>query len=117
MRLFRPSKVRKVTPVELQSLVDENALVIDVRTQHEWRAGHLPFARHIPLESLGARLSELEPERLTVFVCRSGNRSGDAARALDEHGYNVANLAGGMVSCRLAGLPVVADDGRPGTVA
>lgn len=108
--------VRAVRATEVDGLRAVGARIVDVREPNEWNAGHLPDAVHIPLRDLGARIGELEAARLTVVVCRSGNRSRTAAATLARQGYDVANLLGGMGACARAGLPVVRDDGRPGVV-
>lgn len=113
---MRSVPVRAVHATEVDGLRAAGARIVDVREADEWNAGHLPDAIHIPLGDLGARIGEIDAARLTVFVCRSGNRSGTAAAALAPRGYDVANLIGGMGACARAGLPVVRDDGRPGRV-
>lgn len=117
MGLFRGAGKNSLAPDALGDALASGAALIDVRTAGEWRVGHLPAATHIPLDDLGQRLSELDPARLTVVVCRSGNRSGFAVRALHERGYRVANLVGGMAAMRRAGSSIVRDDGSPGSVA
>ncbi|NAZ83229.1 rhodanese-like domain-containing protein [Kineococcus sp. R8] len=91
--------------------------VVDVREDEEWAAGHISDARHIPLGQLRTRLGELAPERVLVTVCRSGKRSAKAHALLTAAGRRVDDLDGGMQAWAAAGLPVVTDDGRPGTVA
>lgn len=89
------------------------ALLVDVREVDEWQAGHAPWAVHLPLSAP----AELPPEaqgRPLVVVCRSGNRSRQAAELLVAHGVEAVDVIGGMVEWARAGLPVV-DEG--GTVA
>lgn len=90
-------------------------LLIDVREDDEWVAGHAHGAVHIPLSALDA--TAVPTDRPVVAVCRSGNRSGVAAARLGQAGVEVANMAGGMTAWAAAGLPVVAGDGRPGQIA
>ena len=81
--------------------------VVDVREDHEWRAGHIDGAVHIPLGSLGSRAAALDPARPVVTVCRSGQRSLVAAQALKRAGFSdVANMQGGMLGWTRAGLAV-----------
>jgi rhodanese-related sulfurtransferase len=92
----------------------EDVLLIDVREDDEWAAGHAPGAQHFAL-------SRLDPARLpdadtVLCICRSGNRSARAVAALRQQGVNAVNVAGGMNAWAVAGLPVVRADGRPGTV-
>lgn len=72
--------------------------VVDVRTEKEFAADHLPGVVHIPVDQLRDRLAELDPARDTVTICRSGLRSYLAARLLMQHGFkHVSDLTGGMV--------------------
>lgn len=116
MPLFRARSGNDVDAAALTSVIDDGAEVIDVRTYHEWEAGHLPFARHIPIDELLARVGELSKERLSVFICHVGARSQAASDALRRNGYRTGNVPGGMEAAKAAGLPVVRDDGSPGTV-
>jgi rhodanese-related sulfurtransferase len=80
--------------------------LLDVREPHEYADGHIAGATLMPLGELARRIGELPRDREIVCVCRSGNRSGVAARHLVGAGYNVANLSGGMIGWSHAGLPV-----------
>lgn len=107
----------KVTAAQAAALVDDGAVLLDVREPHEWQAGHAPKARHIPLGQLPQRMRELPANKPIVTVCRSGNRSAQAATTLAAAGRETSNLAGGMHAWARAGLPVVAKGGGPGRVA
>ncbi len=106
----------KVGPAQAQELLAQGAVLLDVREDAEWQAGHAPRARHIPLSRLPARLRDLPPNRTVITACRSGARSARAAALLAREGRDVVNLAGGMHAWARAGLPVVASGGRPGRV-
>lgn len=85
------------------------ALVLDVRDEKEYAAGHLPKARHIPVRELGSRLGEISKfkERPVIVTCRSGTRSGAACRFLRKSGFTkVYNLKGGIAAWQQASLPV-----------
>lgn len=85
----------------------ERALFVDVREDREWRSGHVPAARHVPLGEIESRLAEIPRDRPVIVLCASGVRSRAAARTLARNGYqNVKNLRGGMMAWRGAGLPV-----------
>lgn len=88
----------EMTPDALQGVLisAKPVVVIDVREHHEWITGHIPQAKHIPLGELPDRLAEL-PRAQMVIVCRSGVRSNKACLYLDELGYDVVNLVGGML--------------------
>jgi rhodanese-related sulfurtransferase len=107
----------KASAEQASQLMRQGAILLDVREAPEWRAGHAPGARHIPLSHLPARLKDLPPQRTVVTVCRSGHRSALAAKLLARQGREVASLSGGMHAWARAGLPVVAAGGRPGRVA
>ena len=106
----------KATPQQARELQARGAILLDVRDDAEWRAGHAPGARHIPLGRLPGRAGDLPPRRAVVTVCRSGARSAQAAVLLAREGREVMNLSGGMRAWARAGRPVVASGGRPGQV-
>lgn len=107
----------EIDPVTAHALVDDGALLLDVRNDDEWVVGHAPAATLVPLGQLSDRHTELPTDRRIVVVCRSGGRSGQATEALVAAGYDAVNLAGGMQAWAAAGLPVVTDAGAPGAVA
>lgn len=88
------------------------AVLLDVREQKEWDAGHAPAAIHIPLGQVPQRLSELPTDRRIVAVCRSGGRSSSATKALQRAGLEAENLQGGMAAWQRAGLPLEPTGGR-----
>jgi len=87
----------------------EDAVIIDVRDAAEFAAGHLPNARHLPLDKLESRLDELESckDLPIIACCASGIRSGKACDLLRKAGFTKAvNLAGGVGTWTQAGLPL-----------
>lgn len=90
----------------------ENAIIIDVREQSEWDAGHIPDAIHIPLGELTERTGELPADRPIIAACRSGARSAQATTLLNERGFDTSNLEGGTIAWQQAGLPLEPADGR-----
>jgi rhodanese-related sulfurtransferase len=108
-------RIAQVDPTETARLIADGALLLDVRELDEWAAGHAPGAVHVPLGQLDP--ATLPRDRVVVAICRSGNRSGTAARWLAAAGIDVRNLAGGMKAWAADGHPVRRDDGQPGTVA
>lgn len=108
---------REVGPDEAKAAVERGAVLLDVREPHEWKTGHAPKARHIPLGQLGSRAGELPRNREILVVCRSGARSARAAKLLSAQRGDVANVKGGMGAWARQGLPVVAKGGGPGRVA
>ncbi|TYL55401.1 rhodanese-like domain-containing protein [Nocardioides sp. BGMRC 2183] len=89
--------------------------VLDVREPDEWVAGHIDGALHIPLGELPERVTELavlEPVQ-TLVVCKVGGRSAQATAYLAQSGYEVVNLAGGMLDWQAAGRPMVSETDQP----
>ena len=107
-RLFSPGK--SVSTLEAVQLINRrDAVVVDVRDEKEFAAGHIPNARHIPLAQLGERVKEIEryKNRPIVLSCRSGNRSASASAILQKHGFNeVSSLTGGIAAWEQAGMPI-----------
>jgi rhodanese-related sulfurtransferase len=92
-----------------------SVLLLDVREDDEWTAGRAPGAVHMPLSSLD--VATVPSDLPIVAVCRSGNRSGQAAEVLAAAGIAVVNMTGGMKAWAQEGLPVIAAGGRPGEIA
>ncbi len=72
------------------------AQLVDVRTEAEFQRKHIPLAVNIPLDSLRERLDELSQEREIWVVCGVGQRAYNATRILQQNGFQVRNLSGGM---------------------
>jgi len=90
--------------------VADDAVIIDVREDDEWVAGHIASAVHIPMGQIPQRLEEL-PEGELNIVCRSGGRSRRTAEWLQRNGYDAINVDGGMAAWAEAGKTMVADSG------
>jgi rhodanese-related sulfurtransferase len=102
---------REVSREEARRLVDEGAQLIDVRTDHEWEAGRIIGATHLPLDTLPQRVGELDKDRPVVLYCRGGNRSSMAAAALAEAGYDAVKMSEGIVGWDEADLPLEPEAG------
>jgi rhodanese-related sulfurtransferase/biotin operon repressor len=90
--------------------------VLDVRPEDEYRAGHVPGARSVPLDELEARLAELPPGADFVAYCRGAYcvMAYDAVDLLRAHGRHAQRLEDGMLEWRLAGMAVESGAGpRP----
>lgn len=89
------------------ALPKDGAVLVDVREPHEWRAGHAPGSRHIPLNELPAQLDALPRNAPVYLICRSGNRSHTAAAFLARNGFDrPVNVRGGIIAWQRAGLPI-----------
>ena len=74
--------------------------VLDVRDDHEYAAGHVAGAVHIPVDALAMRLHEIPTGADIIVYCRSGMRSARACDILRRHAYTAVSLAGGMLAWR-----------------
>ncbi len=99
-----------IDATQLQDLQrNGNLVLIDVRTDPEVGRGVIPGARHLPLQTLAARVGEIERNRPVVFYCQSGARSAQASYFLASQGWGeVYNLGGGIVGWVGRGLPIAA---------
>lgn len=97
-----------VPSVTVSDLPD-GMLLLDVREQDEWDAGHAPQALHIPMSELAGRLEELPADQDVYVICRSGGRSARVAAYLNGNGWDATNVDGGMQSWESAGKPLVSD--------
>jgi len=100
---------REVSREEARRMIEDGAQLVDVRADHEWEAGHIAGARHIPLDELAERAAEIDRERPVILTCRGGNRSTMAAAALAEAGFDAAKLSEGVVGWAGEGLPLEPD--------
>jgi rhodanese-related sulfurtransferase len=99
-----------VGPMDAVRLMNQGALLLDVRTQAEFDSGHVRDARHLPQEQVASAAETLKKYRDKVIVacCESGMRSGAAARVLRAQGFTkVVNLRGGLQAWRAENLPLV----------
>lgn len=80
----------------IQKAVAENAIIIDVRSQEEFRRGHIPMAIHVTLSEIQNGKLNFPKGRTLIFYCDSGANSLKAARILAECGYRTMNAVGGI---------------------
>ena len=100
-----------------RQLIDDGAVLIDVRTAQEWQAGHAPEAVHVELRFVADRARQAAGGEHIMVVCRSGGRSSAAAKVLSGQGHTVFNVKGGIGAWERAGQRLVARGGGPGKVA
>jgi rhodanese-related sulfurtransferase len=103
--------MKGISADEARKLVADGAQLVDVRAEHEWEAGRIAGATHIPLAELAERTGEIDRDRPVVLYCRGGNRSTMATEALAEAGFDAAKLSEGIVGWSEADLPLEPDDG------
>jgi len=100
--------VKRLTPTEYKQQAATEGVLLDVRTKDEFAAGHLQGADNA--DYLNGTFSEtiksLNKDKTYYLYCASGNRSGKAAKLMQEAGFkNVYNI-GGYQELKTAGLPV-----------
>jgi rhodanese-related sulfurtransferase len=103
------SGVEQADTLKATRLYNDDALVLDVREDKEFAAGHIPKAKHIPLGQLASRINELDKfkNKPVLVTCRSGQRSARACGMLKKAGFEtVYNQAGGIIAWERANLPV-----------
>jgi len=94
--------VKELSPGEFMARRASGAemTLVDVREDWEVKLAPAPTAfLHIPMGQIADRIGELDPAKETVVICRSGGRSMQVARFLDQRGFmSVANLGGGILA-------------------
>ena len=91
-----------ITAEEAKEIMDteEGYIILDVREQDEYDAGHIPEAILIPYTQIGEKANEMLPDKdqLILVYCRSGRRSKIAAEDLVELGYTNIKEFGGIIN-------------------
>lgn len=100
--------IPRVTLSEVSAQQRSNdKLVLDVRGEEEWSAGHLPGSLNIPIAELDRRLDEIPRDRPPIVHCQTGARAAMAASLLRARGFDDVRLfSGGFAEWQAAGLPV-----------
>ena len=99
-----------VGPMDAVRLMNQGALLVDVRSREEFDGGHVLDARHLPQEEVAGAGESLKKyrDKPVIVCCESGMRSGAAARVLKAQGFaKVVNLRGGLAAWRTENLPLV----------
>ncbi|HWJ06487.1 MAG TPA: rhodanese-like domain-containing protein [Steroidobacteraceae bacterium] len=99
-----------VGPTDAVRLMNQGALLLDVRTQAEFDAGHIIDARHVPQEQSAQAAETLKrfKDKVVITCCETGMRANAVARVLRTQGFSkVVNLRGGLQSWRAENLPLV----------
>ncbi len=106
---FQP-KVPQVEANEIKRVIDvqEDFLLIDVRTHEEYAEGHIQGSRLMPLKNLNKYVISLTDKSKKLYVyCRSGSRSTQAVMLLQQLGFtNVYNMSGGLLTWNAKGFPI-----------
>ena len=103
------SPLQSISATELvERMQAGDALILDVRPELEYRSGHIPAARSIPIDELEARLSELPRDQEIIAYCRGPYCvfADEAVTLLQNHGYRARRLIDGMPDWQALNLPV-----------
>lgn len=93
-------EIQIITPEELQKKLEqgESLELVDVREAEEVGEGMIPGAKHIPMNEIPATLDYFDKNKEYIFICRSSRRSENVCYFLQEKGYKVRNMIGGMLA-------------------
>ncbi|ALC89621.1 sulfurtransferase [Bacillus sp. FJAT-18017] len=93
-------EIKTISPEELEKKLEagEKLEVIDVREDEEVAYGMIPGAKHIKMGDIPENMDKLDKDKEYIFVCRSGRRSLNVCHYLQDQGYKVVNMEGGMLS-------------------
>ncbi len=102
-----------LSPERVRALAERGEVqLVDVRTEEERDAAHVPGSRHIPLDRVEEAAGELERDQPVIFYCRSGDRSSMAAEAFRASGWDSHNMEGGILAWSEGGLPLEPEGGE-----
>jgi rhodanese-related sulfurtransferase len=102
--------IKNVGPSEAVAMMNrQDAVLLDVRTDEEYKSGHIANSVHVPVGLLSQRLGELSKHKSKpiVVLCRTGQRSATACSMLRKQGFGpIYRLAGGITAWQGANLPL-----------
>lgn len=92
--------IAEISPAEFVSRRDrgDKLTLLDVREGWELDVASVPDVQHIPMGEVADRIGEIARDREVVVMCRSGRRSLEVAKYLQQNGFNAVNLAGGVLA-------------------
>ncbi len=103
--------IKEIDAREAVRLINyKDALILDVRDDSEYLAGHIPNAKHVPSQKMAERWIELEKykDKPIVVIYPGGVRSNNPSLVLKKNGFTqIVNLMGGIDAWKRAGLPMV----------
>ena len=106
---------QSIGPLDAVRLMNQGALVLDVRARDQYDAGHVIDARNVPSADLASSVETLKKyrDKPVLTCCETGMTAGAAARTLREQGFSkVASLRGGLQAWRAESLPLVRSDAK-----
>lgn len=89
---FQSINIRRIMNVA----VEENGVIVDVRSRQEFSRGHIPMAINVPLEKIEQGIMNLPKNRTYIVYCENGGASMMAAKLMTQKGYRIINTVGGL---------------------
>ena len=99
-----------------RELVAGGAVLLDIREDNEWAAGHAPVAIHAAMSTIQQHPLPFDESAEVVVICRSGQRSQSVTAWLESNGIKAVNFEGGMHAWVSAGGDIIDAAGEPGIV-
>lgn len=96
--------MKSATPAEVHAL--EKPFLLDVREPDELAQARIDGALHIPIGTVIERIAEIPNDQTVYVLCHVGGRSAQVVQYLEQQGYDVVNVEGGILAWYQAGLPV-----------
>jgi len=101
------TKSRAISSEEAREMLASNeASAIDIRSDEEWRSGHIPGARHRSEEEIEAVLGEIDADQTVIVACEDGERSGRVAGEISAGDREAVSIEGGMEAWRSDDMPM-----------
>lgn len=102
---------KALSPQQVVTLINRrDGVVVDIRDKKEFEGGHIVDSINIPLAKMAQRVTELKKhkDKPIVVVCKMGQHSGEAIKAIQEAGYEeVSKMQGGIAEWKAQSLPLV----------
>jgi rhodanese-related sulfurtransferase len=98
---FFRNLLRTGAKLNIEELLARGAIIVDVRTEREFRTGHVKGSLNIPLNKLHKNISKLKKDKPIITCCASGMRSSTAKNILKNSGFTEVYNAGSWTSIKL----------------
>ncbi len=103
---------------DVAAALSAGRVVLDVREDEEWQAGHIAGAVHVPMHEVPARVAEFtRSDEPLLVICKVGGRSAQVTAWLRAQGHDASNVEGGMLAWAVAHRPMVSEDGSTPYIA
>lgn len=106
--------ITRVSPQAAAKLLEQDAVLVDIRAGDEYARCHIAQALSVPFEQLNQQQAQFKQAPTVIFHCRSGNRTElNSAALAAAAGESCYVLEGGLEAWQRAGLPIVEDRSQP----